>query len=231
MNRIRILTCAALAALLSGCFTLTETDYPQTVVNAAPAGLDIGVQLAGFEASVTSYTPVYGYSTVIGGGYGGRHRYVPYTSTVMTQTYVPQTSLTTAFLDRATELMEKGGYLLKTASPTFRVEVKFDGPFVTDGEYWATFAWNILSLLTADQGHQTWTAKLKVYEIATGRLMFYKDYSQPYSVTVWGPIPIFSPFASDKTNYSAMQSWCLTALTDQAVADATQFLSTLPGTR
>jgi hypothetical protein len=51
------------------------------------------------------------------------------------------------------------------------------------------------------------------------------DYSERYSALVWGPIPLFSPASSDKTSASKMQGWCLSALTDRAMADATAFLA------
>ena len=123
--------------------------------------------------------------------------------------------------------MEKAGFILRAPSPRYGVEVKFDGPFVSDGERAAEAAWTIFSLLTADYGVNTWTAKLKVYEVATGKLLMHCDYSERYSALVWGPIPLFSPAGSDKTSVSSMQRWCLMALTDRAMADATAFLSSV----
>ena len=126
---------------------------------------------------------------------------------------------------RATDTLEKCGYILQTTTPKYRVEVKFSGPFVSDGEVAEAAAWSLFSILTADYGVQTWSARLKIHNLTTGKVELFKDYTQKYESLVWGPIPIFSPAGSDKSNYNMMQSWCLTALTDLAMADATAFLA------
>ena len=84
--------------------------------------------------------------------------------------------------------------------------------------------WMLLSVLSADYSVQTWSATMKIYDNKTGRLAFHHDYSQRYEVTVWGPLPILSPSGSSKGTFGAMQSWCLNALTDRAMADAASFL-------
>ena len=219
----------AVLMALTGCVTFNETEPPAISIGALPSGKSLRVQVAGFDAFLTSFVPVYGYSTVVGGSawYGPHGRYYggPYATTVATETYVPHATPTTMFRDRAVETLEKCGYVLQTNDPQYRVEVNFSGPFTTDGELWKSVAWNILTILTADYESQDWTAKLKIHEVKTGKLLLVRDYSQHYQVTVWGPIPIFCPSACDKTKYGAMQSWCLTMLTDRALQDATDFLS------
>ena len=211
----------------AGCFTIFESEYP-AVEMASAGNADVKVQLSGFEAAVTTYEVLYGYETSYRyHHYYGHRRHYGYwgPSTVMTETYVPQTRATSAYIDRATEILELNGFNPKTDKPEYRIEVKFGGPFVSDGERAAEAAWTIFSLLTADYGVHTWTAKLKIYDIATGKLLMHYDYSERYSALVWGPIPLFSPAGSDKTSTNSMQNWCLTALTDRAMADATAFLS------
>ena len=221
-----IMTLSMLA--FAGCFTIFESDYP-AVEMAAAGNADIKVQLSGFEAAITTYEIVYGYETAY--RYHSPYRRYHYgywaPSTVMTETYIPQSRPTSAFIDRATEILELNGFNTKTDKPEYRVEVKFDGPFVSDGERAAEAAWTIFSLLTADYGVHTWTAKLKIYDVATGKLLMHYDYSERYSALVWGPIPLFSPAGSDKTSANSMQRWCLMALTDRAMADATAFLSSV----
>lgn len=223
-----LLTCSLLAAL-AGCISFNETEFPESPSSALPAGKALRLQVSGFDALVTSYVPVYGYSTVVHGGgwYGPHGRYYggPYATTVATETFIPQASPTAVFRNRATETLEKCGYVLQTNDPQYRLEVTFGGPFTSDGDTWTSLAWNLLTLLTADYATQTWTAKLKIYDVKSGKLAFFRDYEQRYQVTVWGPIPLFSPGASEKTKYEAMQSWCLTALTDRTLADATAFLA------
>ena len=220
-----ILTLSMLA--FAGCFTIFESEYP-AVEMASAGNADVKVQLSGFEAAVTTYEVLYGYETSYRYHhyYGYRRNYGYWgPSTVMTETYVPQTRATSAYIDRATEILELNGFNPKTDKPEYRIEVKFGGPFVSDGDRAAEAAWTIFSLLTADYGVHTWTAKLKIYDVATGKLLMHYDYSERYSALVWGPIPLFSPAGSDKTSTNSMQNWCLTALTDRAMADATAFLS------
>lgn len=223
--KINILFGAAVCAALTGCFTVRETEYPVTQVTALPQGRELKVQVAGFDAMITSYVPVYGYETVVSPHYGPYGHYHYGVATVATETLVPQASPTTVFRDRAMELLEKGGYMLRAPQPRFQVEVQFSGPFSEDGDSWKSFAWNLFTVFTADQAKQTWSAKLRIHDLQTGKLVLFKDYVQVYDVLVWGPIPIFSPGGSSKTRFNTMQSWCLTALTDQAVADATAFLA------
>lgn len=215
---------AFVAATLAfaGCITLHETEYPATEAARAPDGKEISIRLTGFKATITEYVPVLGYSTayVAHGPYrrGGHY------TTVSSQTYIPQVRENEAFLARAQELLEDNGFLLKAATPQYLVDVTFSGPYVSEGEQFAEGCWILCSLFSADYGVQTWNAKLKVYDNATGKIVFHREYSQRYQVVVWGPLPFISPASSSKNNYNSMQSWCLTALTDRAVADASAFI-------
>ena len=230
MTRLtNVLAAAAAAALTTGCFTVSHTDYPQVQMSRAPADRRVSVALSGFEATLTSYVPVYGYSTAwrCSPGYYRHGRYhggwlypAPYSTT----TYLPQTSETTAFVERAQDALEESGFASDQTNVDYRVEVKFSGPVVTDGDRTAQVLWWLCSALSADYGTQTWSAKLKIYD-REGRLVFAHDYTEKYGAAVWGPVPIFSPAGSDQTDYNPMQCWCLNALTDRAMADATAFLS------
>ena len=223
MGKLAKMTASAAAlCALCGCFVLSQSEYPEVEMSKVDSGAAVG--LTGFDATVTTYVPVYGYETVYHMGPYRRH-WGPYATTYATETYIPQSTRTSAFIDRAGELLEQSGCLLRTENPDYTVDVRFSGPIVTDGEKAAGAAWTLFSLLTADYGCQTWTAKLKIYDAKEGRLLMFNDYAQRYSALVWGPIPLFSPAGSDKTSYNMMQSWCLTALTDRTMADATAFLA------
>lgn len=230
MNRMTMLLSAACSAvLLAGCFTVHHSEYPEVQMSRLPEGKRMSVQLTGFEAALTTYVPVYGYETVYrhhGYYHHGHYRggyYSPETYT--TTTYLPQVNPTTAFVERAQEALEGSGYLVNATGATYRVEVKFAGPVVTDGDRTAEVLWLLLSGLSADYGAQTWTAKLKIYDTASGALVMHSDYTQKYSAAVWGPLPILSPAGSDRTEYNTMQCWALTALTDRTMADASAFLA------
>ena len=230
---IKAFSAAAAALALSGCFTVYQTPYPETSIRSSKdGGPGTAVQISGFEATVTTFVPVYGYGTVVGrvpGPYR-RHGYIE-TTTIATETYIPRAEQTPEFRDRAAEALEMAGFNLQTTNPVYRVDVRFVGPSVSNTDRTVSFLWNILSILSADYGTQTWTAKLKIYEIATGKLAFYKDYTQKYQVAVWGPIPLLSPSGATDTSYNAMQSWTLSALTDIAVSDAAAFLASAPARR
>jgi len=146
---------------------------------------------------------------------------------VSTTEYLPQTETTAVYRNRATDGLEHAGCILRAKDPQYRVEVRFEGPYDEPGDGWATFGWTVCTLLTADYGAQDWTAKLRIHDLKTGKLVYEKDHVQRYEAVVWGPIPFFSPLGSDCTSSHVMQDWCLTALTDVAVADALTFLSSV----
>ena len=221
----KILAVSALA-IFSGCFTIKESGFPETSIASLPDGKEISVKLQGFEATVTDYMTVYGYDTVwIRGRPRGRYGWTSgHYATVTSSMHVPQVRTTDFFLQRAQTSAEAAGFITKAQRPDYLLEVNFGGPFVTDSERCVEALWMILSILTADYSVQTWTAKLKIYDNKTGKMVFHNDYSQRYEVAVWGPLPILSPAGSSKNTANAMQSWCLTALTDRAMADATAFL-------
>ena len=227
----RQLVClAALPLVLAGCWTVRETAIPDVPVGKLPAGREVRVQVAGFDAAVTSYLPVYGYATVSTwdsaryGWHGCRRHGGFRTETVSTTEFVPQVASTAAYRDRAADALEKGGCILQAAEPTYRIEVRFEGPFDEDGDGWAKFGWMVCTIFTANYDAQIWTAKLKIHDCKTGKLVYANEFSQRYETVVWGPIPIFSPGCSEKTAASYMQNFCLTALTDRTVADALDYL-------
>lgn len=230
MKDLRIAASAVAMLALTGCFTVHHCRYPEVQLTSAPQGSRVAVQLSGFEAAITSYMPVYGYETVWHRSPGYRHRGhyhygALYPHTYSTTTYIPQTNPTTAYAERAQDALEDSGFAVGVTNADYRVEVKFNGPMVDDGDRTAEMLWLLLSALSADYGAQTWSAKLKIYDAKTGQMLMHHDYAEKYTAAVWGPIPIFSPAGSDQTSYNVMQNWCLSALTDRVMADATAFLA------
>ena len=223
--------------LLAGCFTLKQTEMPQVQMARAPEGRDVKVAVAGFAATVTDYIPVFGTQTVYVdhgpsvGRRGGRVWGGGHYETVTSETLVPQTRASDAFLRRAQTLLEDAGFLVRAPQPDYTVEVTFDGPFVRDDERAVAWAWMLLSVFSAEYATQTWTAKLRVYDAKTGRVLFTRDCVQKYEDCVWSPL-FFIGLAGHTENTSGyMQGWCLTALTDQAVAAAAAFLAPRAGPR
>lgn len=222
----KVIASLSMAMLFAGCFTLHQAEYPQVQMTRVPAGKTISARVAGFEATLTEYIPIYGYETsFVGGGRHGRrgHRH-GYMTTVMTETHVPQVRTTSAYLAKAQNLMEENGFLLRVEKPDYSVEVGFGGPFVNSGEITAEFMWMLCSVFSAEYSVQNWTAKLKIYDNRTGRLVFTRDYTQKYDYAAWSPLFFIGLAGTDEGTYNYMQNWCLTALTDRVIADATSFL-------
>ena len=232
MKYSRLMPALAALSLFAGCFTVHHTEYPATRLEHHPAAAkDMTVAVSGFESTLTSYIPVHGYSTVYRqhpGYYHHGYYYPGYVApeTVSTTSYVRQEKPTTAFVERAVDALEKSGYLIGTTNAEYSIDVKFAGPASDDDDAAVEALWVILSIFTADYSAQGWTAKLKIHDMKTGRLVLSHDYEQRVEVGVWGPIPIFSPFSSSATDSNTMQCWALTALTDRAMADVTAFLAT-----
>ena len=229
--KLRLLPVIALAALVQGCFTISQSEYPSVELSQAK-GDDVRISLSGFETTEVSYTPVYGYSTVWGGSRGYWHRghyhggWV-YPQTVSTTTYIPESRISTEFAERAQDAFESAGYIVSATNPTYTVDLKFTGGGETDSDGTYEALCMLFTLLTTDWTRETWTARLKITDSATGKVVFSRAYAQTYSATVWGPIPLFSPLGATEVSGSFIKGWCLSALTDRAVADATAYLSQL----
>lgn len=226
---MRRMSLGLMALGLTGCFTLSQADYPAVQMSRAPETA-AAVALRGFEATVTSFVPVYGTMTVWNASpsyvhHGHHHRGYMYPETVTTTTYVPQTDLTTAYVEKAQELLESAGFVVSGANAARVVEVKFSGPAQSDGDVTAEVLTMLFSIFTADYTAETWSARLKISDPATGRVLLNQTYSQEYTACVWGPIPLFSPLTADAVDAGYIQNWCLSALTDRAMADATAFLA------
>lgn len=230
MKLLRFLA-ALVPVFVSGCWTVRETVHPAIEIAALPAGTEPHVQLAGFEATVTTYDVVCGYATVTGynwpchhgrrGWHGGGFS----TATYSTATYVPQVLSTPVYRNRAADALERAGCILQTTKPDYRIEVRFDGPFSEAGDGWAAFGWAVCTLFTADYAGQAWQAQLRIHDLKTGKLVMSRTLSQRDEAVVWGPIPFFSPGASERTTEGMQKALCLTALTDAAVAETVKFLA------
>ncbi len=216
-----------LLSFVAGCFTFDKSEFPETKPSALPStATNVTATIQGFDATLTEYVPVIGYSTVYVPGHVGHHHVHPgHYETVQTSTYVPQARPDEAFKNRALGILEECGYLTRSATPDFVISVTFSGPAKTDSEMSAEAAWILLTAFMCDFDAQTWGAKLKIYDNKTGRLVFHNDYSQHYETKVFSPIPLFGIAGCRETTGNYMQSWCLTALTDRAMADATAFLA------
>ena len=233
MKKVQLMLACACTLVLGGCFTWHETAPVQTQMSKAPAGREITIALSGFAATLVDYIPVYGHQTyyVEGGPVWGRHGrrgwYPCFNETATTETLIPKFEKTEVFRTRARNLFEDSGFLLRAAPTDYNVDVVFEGPFITDDEQSLEWVWMLCSVLSAEYSVQTWTAKLRIYDNKTGRVVLSREYAQKYDNVVWSPLFFVGRAGYTRNTYSYMQSWCLTALTDRAVADATAFLASV----
>ena len=231
MKKIHLVFACACALALSGCFTWHETAPVQVQMSQAPKDRETKLALSGFAATITEYVPVYGYQSyyVDGGPVWGRHGrrgcYPGHYETARTETLIPKIEKTEVFLRRAQNILEDNGFLLRAAPADYNVDVTFEGPFVSDDELSVEYAWMFCSVLSAEYSVQNWTAKLRIYDNKTGRVVFAREYAQKYDNVVWSPLFFIGLAGYTRNTYNYMQSWCLTALTDRTMADATAFLS------
>lgn len=233
MNQMsRCLRCPLAAALLAavGCFTVRETEFAPVEAAELPAVANVPVQVAGFDMTETTFETAYGYTTVTGldapwyDRHGRRHGGFA-TRTYSTTEFIPHTAPTDFYRNRATDLLESAGCIVQTTKPQYRVEVRFEGLLLENGDFWKSLGWALGSLFTAGYNADTWAAKLKVHDLSTGKLVFARDFVRRDEALVWGPIPIFSPACSARTDASRMKGNCLAALTDESVVAALKFLS------
>lgn len=211
-----------LAALASGCWTFNETPYPETTVLPPSATTNVTVAVQGFYAALSDYETVSSLQTVY---VPGHHHHYGHYETVTTQTLVPVKRETDAFLQRARDAFERAGYNIAALQPDYTVEVNFSGPITSSADSTKTFLCELLTAFLCDYTTSRWTATLRVRDNRTGKLLLSHDYDQRYETNVIGLVPLFSIAACDETSSARVQSWCLAALTDRAVADATACLS------
>lgn len=220
------------AAALAGCMTVHHSEFPAVQMTRLPEGRELRVALAGFEASVTSYLPVSTYTTVWNDGPyypRGRHAYYgPRTETWSSTTYIPQVSQDNTFIKFATDTLEGAGCIIATTNLDYVIDVTFSGPVITNNDRAKEVMCVVFSLLTADYSAQSWSARMKIRDGASGKVVMMQDYTEKVSAAVWGPIPIFSPLSASDTSDNALQTWTLSALTSRVMADATAFLAATP---
>ena len=231
-SRILLLLALLLILLLplAGCFTVSESVMPEFPLSAAAANADHPrkLNLRGFEAWITEYQPIYGYSTVyVPGMYGHRHYHPGHYETIATTSYIANERQTDYFFQRARDRMESAGCILTETDFEYRAEVAFTRlPSTSNAAPWR-FTLLLFTAFTCDRDSGGWNARLKIYG-RDDRPLLVNDYQQEYSVFAFSPLPIFGVLAFDKTEDSYMQSWCLTALTDKVTSEISAFLSAHP---
>lgn len=229
-NNAAIMAVAIAATALAGCFTVYETEAPQVVLSKVAGDKKVAVE--GFLTTVVSYIPVYSTSTafVSGPQYHGRHyrHYAgPTMATTQTETLIPQVNTTDAYLKRVQSRLEEAGCIIRASPAQFIVSGEFAGPFDPPGANWRRAGIDLATGFFALYDTASYTLSVKIYEQATGKPLFAQNYEQTYSATGFSPLWLLGMMAYDNITTSFQHSWCLSALTDRAMADVSAFLSQL----
>lgn len=218
------------AALLSGCWTLSETEYPETKVEKLPAGKKVSVYFSGFDAPAQEYVPVEGHEAMMPLADGDRED-GPWAKEVLNTntTYAADKTVARTLIDRACVCFERKGYDIRVLNPDYLVDVKLSGPVYPECDTLRQVGWMLCTLFTAENVKVTWTARLRVYDRKHDGIfakpVLEKEYEQVYELTEWGPIPVASPGCSRKVPPAAFNSWAMTALSDIACTDAAAFIA------
>lgn len=226
MKTNTLLLSSALAVVLSGCWTVSETEFPSASTTPAPAGKAISVKFANFRTGVYEYKAVEGHETMQGAAD------VNDVKKEFQQSYVDSSmnwmlhnSASGSLVSRAMVELTRQGYVIDPKKAKYQVEIAFKGPELPEHDVLRQWGYYLCSLFTAENTKVTWSAVMQVRNAATDELLYSKDYTQEYEIMTWGPLPVLSPCFSLKTSVTHANSWAVTALTDVAIADATAFLA------
>ena len=221
-----LLLASSVAVLLSGCWTVSETEFPAVTTTTAPSGKSVIVKLANFRTGVYDYKMVEGHETMQGAADKDKVEkdfQQAYVDSKMS--WMLQKSASGSLSSRAMVELRRQGFIVDPDRAKYMIEVAFTGPVLPDCDVLRMCGYYLCTLFTAENAKVTWSAKLNVRDANTDESLFEKDYTQEYAITTWGPLPLLSPCFSLKTSGIYVNSWALTALTDTAVADATAFIA------
>ena len=226
MKTKTLLFASAFAVVLSGCWTVSETEFPAVSTTAAPSGKSVIVKFANFRTGVYEYKAVEGHETMQGAADINdvkkefQQNYVD-----SSMSWMLQNSASGSLVSRAMTELARQGYTVDPKKAKYQIEIAFKGPELPEHDVLRQCGYYLCTLFTAENTKVTWSAEMQVRNAATDELYLKKDYTQEYEIMTWGPLPLLSPCFSLKTSVTHANSWALTALTDIAIADATAFIA------
>ena len=219
-----LLVVGTISLLVSGCWTVSETEYPDVEVARLPAGKAVSVSFSGFEVELQRYVPVEEHEQMKTNKDDRVDGPCVKENNSTNQFYMTRNTATRKLIDRASVGMERKGFEIKTKNPNYVLDMSYAGPFDRDYDALKWLGLSICTIFTADKNVETWTGHLKVYDRASRKQVFEKHYTNEYSIVVWGPIPIASPACHSKITCTACSSAALTIMTDEAISDASKVL-------
>lgn len=226
MRTNTLILALAVAGALSGCWTVSETEFPVVSTASAPVGKSVIVKFANFRTGVYDYKPVEGHETMQCAADAAEIKkefQQDYVDSSMS--WMLQKSASGTLVSRAISEFRRQGYVINPNRAKYMIEVSFKGPVLPDYDVLRQCGYYLCTLFTAENTKMTWSAELHVRNAKTDESLFSKSYDQEYEITTWGPLPLLSPCFSLKTSVNCASCWALTALTDRAIADATAFLA------
>ena len=224
MKANTFLVVGAFSALFAGCWTISETEYPDVEVARLSRGKTVSVAFDGFAADVPKYWPVEGHEQMKTNADDRVDGPCVRDNNSTNEYYMSRNTISRKLIDRASVGMERKGFDIGFHRPQYMVKMDFNGPVERDYDTFKQLGLGICTLLTAEKESESWTGHLQVFDCSSKKQVFERYYTNDYSVTVWGPIPVASPACHKKITPSACNSWVLTAMTDEAIADASKFL-------
>ena len=220
-----LLFAGSFSLILSGCWTVSETEFPDVEVARLPAGKTISVSFSGFEVGLQNYVSVEGHEEMKTDKDDRVDGPCVRDNSSTNQFYMTHNTVSRKMIDRASVGMERKGFEIRTQKPDYLIDMKYEGPFDRDYDAIKWLGFSICTIFTADKNVETWRGHLRVIDRASKKTVFEKHYTNEYSVVVWGPIPVASPACHPKITCTACNSAALTAMTDEAIADASKFLA------
>ena len=209
---------------VSGCWTLSETDYPEVAINRLPAGKTVLVSCDNFGGGPFKYVPVAGHE-VMATNVDDRLDGPCQKEDLRSTNGMGLLALATSRLQSRVEAgLERKGYTIKHLNPKYAIALTFEGLSPRDYTVLKQLGLGLCTLFTMEKEVVSWKARLRIRDQQSRKIVFEREYEQEYEVSVWGPIPVASPACHPKITENAANCWALTALADRATADAAAFL-------
>ena len=216
---------ASVSLLISGCWTVSEPEFSDVEVTRLPPGKTASVSLSGFEVDLQKYVPVEGHEQMKTNSGDRVDGPCVKASNATNVSYMTRNTVSSKLMNRASIGLERKGFEIKTMKPQYVIDMKYEGPFDRDYDALKWLGLSLCTIFTADKNVETWTGRMRVFDYAAKKQLFVKHYTNECAVSVWGPIPIASPACHPRITCTACSSWALTALTDEAIADASKFIA------